>query len=139
MPCQYLGTGSGHVTALLGTLGGHVSSVELFTDLAELAKDKLTNASIGNVSCYIADGLAGWDEGAPYDVIAVTGSSPIRIVGLEQQLDIGGRIFMVIGVSPVMKATLLTRVNKDDWTEEILFETEVPALIGAEYKPEFSF
>lgn len=134
-----IGTGSGYVSALLGTLSQHVISVEIINELAQTAKSKLKAAAIGNVSCHISNGLEGWNDGAPYDVIAVTASSPTRIAELERQLNIGGRIFIFIGVPPVMNATLLTLQDKDNWTEEILFETEVPSLIGAEYKPEFSF
>lgn len=133
-----IGTGSGYLAALLGTLGAHVTSVEIFDDLSASAQQKLDGISISNVKLYVGDGLDGWTT-APYDVIAVTGSSPERLSSVEQQLSIGGRMFAVIGTSPVMQALLITRVDEHNWATEILFETELAALIGAEQTPEFSF
>ena len=48
-------------------------------------------------------------------------------------------MFIVIGLAPVMEAMLITRLNKDTWAIESLFETELAPLIGAESKPEFRF
>ena len=134
-----IGTGSGYLAALLGTLGAHVTSVEIFDDLSASAKQKLDRISLSNVKLYVDDGLEGWATAAPYDVIAVTGSSPDRLRSVEQQLSIGGRLFIVIGSSPVMEATLITRVDENTWATENLFETDLAPLIGAEQKPEFSF
>ena len=134
-----IGTGSGYLAALLGTLGAHVTSVEIFNDLSDGAKQKLARISIANVKLFVGDGLEGWATAAPYDVIAVTGSSPDRLRSVEQQLSIGGRMFIVIGISPVMEATLITRVDENTWATEILFETDLVPLIGAEQKPEFCF
>lgn len=38
-----------------------------------------------------------------------------------------------------MEALLITRIAKDSWSVESLFETELAPLIGAECKPEFQF
>ena len=83
--------------------------------------------------------MNGWSTGAPYDVIAVTGSSPTRRKAIEEQLGIGGRMFIIVGMAPVMEAALITLVDKAIWSEEILFETELLPLIGAEPEPEFRF
>ena len=134
-----IGTGSGYLTALLGTLGAHVTSIELYDDLSAVAKEKLDRILIQNVTLHVGDGLEGWNTAAPYDVIAVTGSAPARSPSLEQQLSIGGRMFIVIGTPPVMEATLISRVDQNSWATEILFETELAPLVGAEPKPEFRF
>ena len=134
-----IGTGSGYLTALLATLGAHVTSIEYYEDLAQGAKENLRHAGIGNIKLHVGDALDGWPTAEPYDVIAVTGSCPARRVAIEQQLGIGGRLFMVLGQAPVMEATLVTRLSKDSWTTEGLFETELAPLIGAEARPEFEF
>ncbi|MEE2982932.1 MAG: protein-L-isoaspartate O-methyltransferase, partial [Pseudomonadota bacterium] len=85
------------------------------------------------------DALDGWSYATPYDVIAVTGSSPARRKAIEEHLSIGGRMFIIIGAPPVMEAALITRVDEDTWSDEILFETELAPLIGAEPEPEFHF
>lgn len=134
-----IGSGSGYLAALLATLGAHVTSIEIFEDLSAMAKQNLQRAAITNVTLHVGDGLEGWSTAAPYDVIAVTGSLPVRRVSIEQQLSIGGRLFVVIGEPPVMEALLVTRVDKHTWSTESLFETELEPLVGAEPKPEFRF
>jgi protein-L-isoaspartate(D-aspartate) O-methyltransferase len=134
-----IGTGSGYLTALLATLAAHVTSIEIFDDLSARAKHNLRNASINNVALHVGDGLDGWSTAEPYDVIVVTGSSPERRALIEQQLSLNGRMFIVVGTAPVMEALLITRLAKDSWSVESLFETELPPLLGAETKPEFKF
>ena len=48
-----IGTGSGYLAALLGTLGAHVTSVEIFDDLSASAKQKLDRISLSNVKLYV--------------------------------------------------------------------------------------
>jgi protein-L-isoaspartate(D-aspartate) O-methyltransferase len=134
-----IGTGSGYLTALLGSLGAHVTSIEIFEDLSERAKENLRRSVINNIKLHIGDGLEGWSSAAPYDIIVVTGSSRVRRTAIEMQMSIHGRMFIIVGTAPVMEALLITRLNKDIWTSEVLFETELTPLIGAEAKPEFHF
>jgi protein-L-isoaspartate(D-aspartate) O-methyltransferase len=134
-----IGTGSGYLTALLATLAAHVTSIEIFDDLSSRAKHNLRNAGIGNVALHVGDAVDGWSTAEPYDVIVVTGSSSVRRPLIEQQLSQHGRMFIVVGDAPVMEALLITRLAKDSWSVESLFETEVAPLIGAQAKPEFKF
>ena len=134
-----IGTGNGYLAALLATLAAHVTSIELFEDLSTRAKSNLRYAGISNVALHVGDALDGWSTAEPYDVIVVTGSSPRRRPLIEQQLSINGRMFIVIGVAPVMEALLVTRLAKDSWATESLFETELAPLLGAETKPAFEF
>ena len=134
-----IGTGSGYLSALLASLAAHVTSIEIFDDLATRAKHNLRQGGISNVALHVGDGLDGWSTAEPYDVIVVTGSTPARRPLIEQQLSINGRMFIVVGVAPVMEALLITRLAKDSWTTESLFETELAPLLGAEQKPEFRF
>ena len=134
-----IGTGNGYLAALLATLAAHVTSIELFDDLATCAKRNLRHADISNVALHVGDALDGWSTAEPYDVIVVTGSSPQRRPLIEQQLSLTGRMFIVIGVAPVMEALLVTRLAKDSWASESLFETELAPLVGAEAKPAFEF
>ncbi len=134
-----IGTGSGFLTALLGTLGAHVTSIELYEEFSERAKQNLRRAGIANTKLHVGDGLDGWRTAEPYDVIVVTGSSPARRPAIEAQMSIHGRLFLVAGIGPVMDALLITRLTKDTWATEYLFETSLPPLIGAQTPPEFRF
>ena len=132
-----IGTGSGYLTALLATLARHVTTIEIRPDLSERAQSRLQARAISNVRAVCADGLSGYRAGAPYDVIAVTGSVASVPKALLDQLAVGGRMFVIVGSAPAMEAQLLTRVGTDEWATESLFETVVPPLDGAEKSPEF--
>ena len=134
-----IGTGPGFLTALLATMGSHVTSIEYHKDLHLAARKNLTECSIENVELIHGDGIDGWSHSAPYDLIVITGSSPKRKIPLEEQLAVGGRLFIVVGLSPVMTATLISKVAENAWAEETLFETDLKPLIGADQKPEFNF
>lgn len=123
-----VGTGSGFATALMARLGKHVYSVEISPDLTMEAERRLRTHNISNVTLEEGDAHAGWDKHAPYDVIAITGSLPALPDSFRQSLAIGGRLFAVIGTAPVMKAYLVTRLGKDDYADEVLFETELRPL-----------
>jgi protein-L-isoaspartate(D-aspartate) O-methyltransferase len=132
-----IGTGSGYMSALLSSLGSTVVSFEINETLANAARKNLRAANIQNCTVNTSDGLQS--SHGMYDVIMLTGGISCRNPDLEKQLKIGGRMFCMIGESPSMQATLITRTAKNGWTTECLFETEITSLIGAENKKEFEF
>ena len=134
-----IGTGSGYMTALLATLGNHVTSVEIDQTLSESAAQKLKAGNIKNVTLEVGDGNKGWASGAPYDVIAVTGSLPVMCDEFKFQLKPGGRLFVVVGTKPAMAARLITRISDNQWSEEALFETVIDPLQNTEKPSEFVF
>jgi protein-L-isoaspartate(D-aspartate) O-methyltransferase len=134
-----IGTGSGYLAALLGRLCKEVISIDIHADFVSAATRRLRLASISNVTCISGDGIEGHPTEGPYDLIAVTASSPLRRVLIEQQLAPGGRLFMVVGTGPVMDAMLITRDLNDTFTASSLFELEVEPLIGAALQPRFEF
>jgi protein-L-isoaspartate(D-aspartate) O-methyltransferase len=132
-----IGTGSAYLTALVAKSGFHVTSVDIHGDFSLQAKAKLSKHGITNVSLEVGDGVEGWSRAAPYDVIAVTGSVPVLKDHFQQQLSRGGRLFVIVGESPVMEALLITRIAEREWSRESLFETDLPALVGAPQPPRF--
>lgn len=133
-----IGTGSGYVTALLASLAAHVTSIDIYEDFVAGASTHLGKLGLANVVLEAGDGLHGWPARAPYDAIAVTGSVPELPAGLTAQLAPEGRLFAVIGRAPVMQAQLLTRIGEKQWATEILFETELAPLLGAQPRPRFT-
>jgi protein-L-isoaspartate(D-aspartate) O-methyltransferase len=137
-----IGAGSGFLTACLASVSAHVESIEIFPELAALAKSNLTSLSIGNTQIVTADALqraAGADVRTRYGAIAVTASLPIQDDRFQRQLEIGGRLFIVVGEAPVMAARLVRRTAEDTWTSESLFETVIDPLINARRPQEFTF
>lgn len=134
-----IGTGSGYVAALLAHLAGAVISVEFHAELSQTARRRLDEQGITGVDLVVGDALHGWPESAPYDVIAVTGSLAEFDDQIEDQLAVGGRMFVIVGRSPVMTAYLVTRLDARDWSREPLFETDLQPLIGVPEAPHFRF
>lgn len=134
-----IGTGCAYFTALLAKAGGIVHSVDIYPEFTERAKPLLAGHGLDDVQLYTDDALYGWPANAPYDVIAVTGSVPWLIIEHQQQLNIGGRLFVITGDSPIMEAMLITRTGQEEWSRESLFETDLPPLVGAARKTHFQF
>ena len=133
-----IGTGCAYLTALLAHSGQHVTSVDIFPEFTREAGNKLKQHNINNVTLETGDGIKGWNKNKPYDVIAVTGSIPVPDRSFQEQLAPGGRLFIIVGKSPVMDALLITRVGDNEWTSESIFETDIPALIGVTEPETFS-
>ena len=134
-----IGTGCAFMTALLCCCAGHVTSVELFPDFTTSARTKLDRYGLQNVDLITADGAHGWATAAPYDAIVVTGSVPALRGDFERQLKTGGRLFIIVGESPVMEAMLIRRIADEQWASEALFETDIPPLLNIPAPPKFSF
>ena len=135
-----IGTGTGYVTACLAHLGEQVFSVEIDPALAEGARQRLGAMGLSNTEVHTADVFAGRIDGGPFEAIAVTGSVPTTepLASLEQLLCDGGRLFIVIGESPLMEAWLITRIG-NDFRRESLFETCIASLKNAPLPERFAF
>ena len=134
-----IGTGSGFVTACLASLAKCVVSVELFEELHQKASLELQDKGIANAELFLGDVMGGWQPEQAHDVVVVTGSVPQILEQFKGWVNPGGRLFVVTGDSPAMEARLLTRLDVTEWTEESLFETDLPRLVNAELPPEFEF
>jgi protein-L-isoaspartate(D-aspartate) O-methyltransferase len=132
-----VGTGSGYLTACMAALGLSVFSVEIHEDIHLQAKAHLKRLAIDNITLRKGDAAYGWKPARNYDVIAVTGSIPEYDACFEQQLKLGGRLFIITGTAPVMTAMLVTRIGSKAFSRTRLFETDVKALVGREKQPQF--
>jgi protein-L-isoaspartate(D-aspartate) O-methyltransferase len=132
-----IGTGSGYLTACLSRLGNHVTSVEIFPEFREAAAAKLAAHGYRNVTLKDADAANGIGSDTRYDVIAVTGSLPLLQRQFHDNLALGGRLFVITGMPPVMEALLITRIDERNWSRESLFETSLPPLLHAEQPQQF--
>lgn len=132
-----IGTGSGYMSALLAARAEHVFSLEIRPSLADAARERLARAGIANVTVECADGISGWAQRAPYDVIVVSGSLPQVPSALLKQLRVGGRLAIVTGEAPVMEAQLITCEAEGVFNTINLFETVIPKLDGASATAKF--
>jgi protein-L-isoaspartate(D-aspartate) O-methyltransferase len=134
-----VGTGSGYLTALLAALAGHVMSVEIVPELSASAKLKLTSNRHDNITFETGDASHGWGKGTSYDVIVLTGSTPVLPEGFQNSLKVGGRLFAIVGDAPVMEAKLITRVAPDTFETINIMEACVAPLQNAEQPKRFVF
>jgi len=134
-----IGTGSGYLTALLATLAQHVHAVEIYPELSNAAQYRLQAQGIHNATLYVGDAVNGFAAAAPYDVIVFTGSLPLRPIAAESMLNVGGRLFAVVGESPIMEATVTERVSEASFRRETIFETCLPVLENAPQATKFAF
>jgi protein-L-isoaspartate(D-aspartate) O-methyltransferase len=134
-----IGTGSGYMAALLAHRARHVTTVEISPELKTLAEQNLASNGVTNVTVELGDGAQGWANGAPFDVIVVSGSLPVLPEALLQQLKVGGRLAVIIGQAPAMKAQLITRTGEAGYDTRTLFETNVKALELAVAPSTFQF
>ncbi|MGB5279075.1 MAG: protein-L-isoaspartate O-methyltransferase [Gammaproteobacteria bacterium] len=134
-----IGTGSGYMTACLAALARHVDSVDINPEMTALAEKNLARFEIANVTLSIGDGSEKWEQKQFYDCIAIMGSLPVVPEFYKKTLKEGGRMFVITGDAPVMKALLVTRIGKNEWTVDELFETCVDPMIHAEKSDEFVF
>ena len=74
-----------------------------------------------------------------HDVIVLSGSTPVLPEEFQKDLHLGGRLFAVVGEGPAMRATLVTRIGKDAWHTEDLFETRIAPLQNALKMKKFVF
>ena len=133
-----IGTGTGFVTACLRAMATQVRTLEIFPELAGIARRNLALSGLGDVEVVDADAMQG-DSGARYDVIALTASLPVYDARFERMLAVGGRLFVVVGAAPVMDARLVTRTSEDSVTTRSLFETVIDPLVNAARPAEFTF
>ena len=141
-----IGAGSGYMAALLAYQARHVVTVEIEPELKALAEKNLAAYGVTNVKVVLGDGAQGWDgsgtngtNGAPYDVIVVSGSLPVLPDAFLKQLNIGGRLLVIVGEAPVMTAEIITRRSDLVYDTVKLFETGVKPLRHALVRSHFKF
>jgi len=134
-----VGTGSGYLTALLSLLAEHVTSVEIVPELSAMAKQHLHPYHRDNITLEIGDAALGWGGGTNYDVIVLTGSTPVLPTTFQNSLKVGGRLFAIVGDAPVMEARLITRVASDTYETVNIMEACVAPLQNALQPKRFVF
>jgi len=133
-----VGTGSGYLTALLSRLAAQVTSVEIVAELSAQAAHNLAAHGFDNIQLEVGDAANSWGS-AQYDVIVLTGSVPVQPAAFQQQLNIGGRLFAIVGDAPAMHAKVITRLANDVFENVTLFETNVAPLQNATQPQRFVF
>jgi protein-L-isoaspartate(D-aspartate) O-methyltransferase len=134
-----VGTGSGYLTALLARRARHVASAEIHADFRAAAEAKLRAAGIANATLVGGDSSRGPLTESVFDVIVLTGSTPIVPETFLDRLKPGGRLFAIVGDAPMMKAVLVRQPVAGSFQHTELFETLLKPLVNAAQPPRFRF
>jgi protein-L-isoaspartate(D-aspartate) O-methyltransferase len=94
-----VGTGSGYQAAVLAHLARKVCTVEIIPSLAEAAANVLKELNYDNVSVKVGDGYQGWPNCGPFDGVIVTAALGHVPPPLIEQLKVGGRLIMPLGLA----------------------------------------
>lgn len=92
-----IGTGSGYQAAVLGEVAKEVYSIEIVPQLADSARNLLSELGYKNVQVKTGNGYLGWPEHAPFDAIVVTAAPPEIPQALVDQLAVGGTMVVPVG------------------------------------------
>lgn len=134
-----VGTGSGYFTALLADQASVVVSVEIRADLKNEAERKFKAHGLTNIQSRLGDAAQDWSDDGGFNVIVLTGSSPLMPSAYLKRLTPGGRLFAVIGEGDAMAATLVTCIAPATFRTDRLFETSVLPLKNALMPERFVF
>ena len=124
-----IGTGCGYQTAVLSKLAKEVYSVERIRPLVMKARDHLRELKCTNVKLGHADGNIGLAEYAPYDGIIVTAAASHMPQDLLDQLAVGGRLVIPVGVDEQI-LTLVERHTVKDYRQTKLEAVKFVPLLG---------
>jgi protein-L-isoaspartate(D-aspartate) O-methyltransferase len=112
-----IGTGSGYQTAVLLGLTPHVYTVERQQELFKKTQRLFSQLNLRPKKNVFGDGYKGIPDTAPYDRIIVTAGAPEVPKELLQQLVVGGKLVIPVGV----KEQVMFRFTK---TSEKTFDKE---------------
>jgi protein-L-isoaspartate(D-aspartate) O-methyltransferase len=109
-----IGTGSGYQAAILAQLTRKVCTVEIVQPLAITSALVLRELKYDNVDVRIGDGYQGFPECGPFDAIIVTAAIGEIPPPLLEQLKVGGKIVMPVGMpSSLQLLSVIEKVAPD--------------------------
>ncbi len=134
-----IGTGTGYLTALMASMGAHVTSIEIDQSLSTQAGINLAMAGITNVELVYNDCFAVFQDrkypSNKFDRVLISGS----VVSLDQTfcslIHESGWVVGIEGNDPAMCVVL----GQHDGAKRGLFETSVPRLRNINESPTFTF
>ena len=134
-----VGTGTGFMAALLAHQAASVLSLELDASLATQAQKNLYKAGVNNVTVRNADGSQGAATDGPFDAILLSGSVAEVPQALLAQLKVGGRLVAIVGLEPMMRATVVTRTSETAFTTTQPWDVNTARLAGFSEPSRFAF
>ncbi len=124
-----VGTGSGYQAAILSPLVKRVYSVERIESFIKQARARFQELRLRNIRLNHSDGGMGLPQYAPFDGIIVTAAPEGIPLALVEQLAVGGRMVLPIGVRDEQVLVLVIRTEQG-YEKEILERVMFVPLLG---------
>lgn len=126
-----IGTGSGYQAAVLAEIVDSVFTIEIITELAKPAAERLKSLGYKNVLVKNGDGYFGWAEKGPFDAIVVTAAAEYIPPPLTAQLKDGGVMVIPVGTPFLVQTlTLVEKRGKQITTRSLIPVRFVPLTRG---------
>jgi protein-L-isoaspartate(D-aspartate) O-methyltransferase len=130
-----VGTGTGYEAAVLGELTAEVWTIERHSELANKARQILSDLGYANVHLMHGDGSLGLPQQAPFDKIVVAAGAPQAPPSLVEQLAENGIIAVPVGDRGQQQLQVARKIGGEMVISRYVLCCFVP-LIGAEgWKP----
>jgi protein-L-isoaspartate(D-aspartate) O-methyltransferase len=129
-----IGTGSGYQAAVLAELAHEVYTIEIVEPLAKRARQICDGLRYQNIRYRIGDGYRGWPEAGPFDAVIVTAAPGHVPQALVDQLRVGGRMLIPVGVER-QELIVLTKTKTGVTRERIMGVRFVPMTGEAQATP----
>lgn len=123
-----VGTGSGYQTAVLAEISKEVYTIEVIASLSERAREVLKSLGYINIQFKVGDGSMGWKDFAPFDAIMVTAAPGSVPKALKEQLQVGGRMIIPVGVD--YQELILVRREETSFRERQLLPVRFVPLVS---------
>jgi len=126
-----IGSGSGYQTAILSPLVGEIYAIERIKGLVDKARQRMRALRLRNVQLRHADGLEGWLDKGPFDVILGAAAPEQVPEALVSQLAFGGRLILPVG-GRAQQLIVVTKTSEGLETTCVENVKFVPMLPGTE-------
>lgn len=123
------GTGSGYLAACMAVLAAQVTTIDIHADFTERTAQIASDLGINNLTCEHRADYAPLTE-RRYDAIVVRSPLARYDDRYARQLNLGGRLFIGVGESPVIDARLIIRQGDTQFMSSSLYESITPAPAG---------
>lgn len=132
-----VGTGSGYQAAVMAGMASHVVSMEIITEHACQARERLARLGYLNVQVLVGDaGAPGLFPAESFDSIVIAAGAANIPEGLKAAMKIGGRLVMPLGPSQDQEQmVLLERLAQNDYRHTILRPVRFVPLTGDGGRP----
>ncbi|WP_051202087.1 protein-L-isoaspartate(D-aspartate) O-methyltransferase [Ferrimonas senticii] len=129
-PVLELGTGSGYQAAVLASVVPQLCTIERIKSLQILARRRLKQLDLHNISFKYGDGWQGWASKGPFAGIIVTAAATQVPQALLAQLQDGGRLIIPVGDQQQV-LQLIVRRGDQFHSQQIEVVRFVPLVAGA--------